>query len=102
MSTDARISKRCHMPCNCLNAWRVVHFLMTGLGNLHVLGDGLILELLQLLEARDLAALARTSKALYCFCDAEDIWKGLVLVVSVTVLHISKCMLLKSDMLVIL
>ncbi|KAL6756934.1 JmjC protein [Haematococcus lacustris] len=55
---------------NCRNA---------GLGALQVLSDALILELLGLLDAVSLCQLSQCSRALYCFCDAEDLWKALVL-----------------------
>ncbi|KAJ9523551.1 hypothetical protein QJQ45_007246 [Haematococcus lacustris] len=50
-----------------------------GLGALQVLSDALILELLGLLDAVSLCQLSQCSRALYCFCDAEDLWKALVL-----------------------
>ncbi|KXZ56047.1 hypothetical protein GPECTOR_2g1599 [Gonium pectorale] len=52
-----------------------------GLGDLSVLSDALMLELLGsgVLRAADLARLALASKALYCFANLEETWKGLVI-----------------------
>lgn len=43
------------------------------------LKDELLLQVLQLLEARDLGRLAGASKALYCFANHEELWRALVL-----------------------
>jgi hypothetical protein len=48
------------------------------------LSDDVILGLLELLPAADLARLGLASKALYCFAHTNDIWKALVLEVGVT------------------
>lgn len=53
--------------------------LCAGLGNLHVLGDDLVLQVIGQLDARDLANASLASKALYCFAGFEDCWKALVL-----------------------
>jgi hypothetical protein len=50
-----------------------------GLGNLAVLNDELMLELIGHLSGKDLGCLAVASKSLYCFATAEDTWKALVL-----------------------
>lgn len=54
-------------------------YLCAGLGNLHVLGDDLVLQVIGQLDARDLANASLASKALYCFAGFEDCWKALVL-----------------------
>ncbi|KAF5834671.1 hypothetical protein DUNSADRAFT_8553 [Dunaliella salina] len=51
----------------------------SGLGNLHCLSDALILEVCGHLDARTLASLSQASKACYCFCATEDLWKAHVL-----------------------
>lgn len=43
------------------------------------LSDLLVLELLGHLGARDLCRLAQVSRALYVFCNTDDLWKALVL-----------------------
>lgn len=72
----------------CLRPTCCHHFLLTrrclcacvaGLGNLSKLSDDLLLNILHLLPAEALGALALCSKALYCFCSHEDLWKALVL-----------------------
>ncbi|GLC43738.1 hypothetical protein PLESTB_000903100 [Pleodorina starrii] len=52
-----------------------------GLGDLSMLSDALLLEVLGcgVLRARDLGRLALASKALYCFTNLEDLWKGMVI-----------------------
>lgn len=50
-----------------------------GLGDLHCLSDALMLEVCGHLDARTLATLSQTSKACYCFCATEDLWKAHVL-----------------------
>ncbi|GIL47319.1 hypothetical protein Vafri_4170, partial [Volvox africanus] len=52
-----------------------------GLGDLSVLSDALILELFGcgVLRAVDVGRLALASKALYCFANLEEIWKGMVI-----------------------
>lgn len=47
-----------------------------GLGRLACLGDELILEILGSLPPSDLSRSAAVSKALYCFCYHEDLWRG--------------------------
>ena len=61
-----------------------------GLGLLSHLCDEVVLDLLSALPAASLASIACCSKALYCFCGHEELWKALVLNVSmVTVAHSS-------------
>lgn len=50
-----------------------------GLGSISKISDEAILNILGYLSARDLAILQATSKALYCFCNQEELWKALVL-----------------------
>jgi hypothetical protein len=50
-----------------------------GLGTLACLDDALLLGVLGLLRAPDLARLAATSRALYCFAYHEPLWKALAL-----------------------
>jgi hypothetical protein len=52
---------------------------VTGLGVLSGLSDDVILGLLELLPAADLARLGLASKAMYCFVHTTDLWKALVL-----------------------
>lgn len=61
----------------------------TGLGVLSALSDELMLAVLELLPAPDLARLGLASKALYCFAHTADLWKGLVL-------QVCRCFLLKE------
>ncbi|KAJ0266256.1 F-box protein [Hirschfeldia incana] len=51
----------------------------TGLGNLHVLTDELVLEILALLGAAHLGVLATVTKSLYVFANHEPLWRNLVL-----------------------
>lgn len=46
-----------------------------------MINDALLLELLGcgVLRAVDLGRLALTSKALYCFTNLEELWKGMVI-----------------------
>ena len=51
-----------------------------GLGNLSVLSDALMLELFSWFSVKDVATLARVSKAMYAFCaDDVGLWKAFVL-----------------------
>jgi len=50
-----------------------------GLGPFRVLADELLLELLARMDARTLAILGQTSKAMYAFTRHEDLWRQLVL-----------------------
>lgn len=50
-----------------------------GLGKLSSLSDEAILNLLYLLSAVDLARLSTCSKALYAFCNYDELWKSLTL-----------------------
>ena len=50
-----------------------------GLGNLSGISDEAVLNICQLLTARDLAVLQTVSKAFYCFANHDDLWKALVL-----------------------
>jgi len=56
----------------------VLHW-FPGLGNLHGLSDALLLEICGHLDARTLSLLSCASKACYCFCATEDLWKAHVL-----------------------
>jgi hypothetical protein len=51
----------------------------SGLGRLAQLSDEAVLCILNHLAARDLAALAAASRALYCFANHEELWKALAL-----------------------
>lgn len=51
----------------------------TGLGNLQILTDELVLDILGLLDATHLANLSAVSKSLYIFCTHEPLWRNLVL-----------------------
>lgn len=51
----------------------------TGLGNLQLLSDELILEILGLLEGNHLGVLSTVSKSFYVFCNHEPLWRNLVL-----------------------
>lgn len=47
-----------------------------GLGHFQVLGDALMLEVLGYMGPKELARLQVASKAMYCFCNMEDLWKA--------------------------
>ncbi|XP_061372157.1 arginine-specific demethylase JMJ22 [Gastrolobium bilobum] len=51
----------------------------TGLGNLHILTDELVLEILGFLDGTSLGVLATASKSFYVFTNHEPLWKNLVL-----------------------
>eukprot|EP01119_Soliformovum_irregulare_P014151 TRINITY_DN3851_c0_g1_i1.p1 TRINITY_DN3851_c0_g1~~TRINITY_DN3851_c0_g1_i1.p1 ORF type:complete len:345 (+),score=81.72 TRINITY_DN3851_c0_g1_i1:205-1239(+) len=52
----------------------------TGLGNFAWLLDEMILDILSLVEDfRDIVRLSMVSRAMYCFCFLDDIWKELTL-----------------------
>lgn len=51
----------------------------TGLGNLQVLTDELVLDILALLGATHLGVLATVTKSLYVFANHEPLWRNLVL-----------------------
>ncbi|KAE8715284.1 F-box protein [Hibiscus syriacus] len=51
----------------------------TGLGNLQILSDELVLEILGLLEGTHLGVLATVSKSFYVFTSHEPLWRNLVL-----------------------
>lgn len=51
----------------------------TGLGNLQILSDELLLDILGLLEGTQLGALATVSKSFYVFTSHEPLWRNLVL-----------------------
>ena len=57
--------------------------LCTGLGAMQVLSDELLLGILAHVDAQALARLALASRSLYCFCNHEDVWRALVLQVSI-------------------
>ncbi|KAK8965955.1 F-box protein [Platanthera guangdongensis] len=50
-----------------------------GLGNLRILSDELLLDVLGLLGGRDLGILSSVSKSLYVFSTHEPLWRNLVL-----------------------
>ncbi len=50
-----------------------------GLGDMAVLSDELLLDILATLPARALAAAGSASRALYCFCAHDDLWRTLAL-----------------------
>ncbi|KAG9160403.1 hypothetical protein Leryth_008817 [Lithospermum erythrorhizon] len=51
----------------------------SGLGNMQILSDELVLEILGLLEGTLLGVLSSVSKSLYVFCNHEPLWRNLVL-----------------------
>ncbi|XP_052174512.1 arginine-specific demethylase JMJ22 [Diospyros lotus] len=51
----------------------------TGLGNLQILTDELVLEILGLLSGTHLGVLSTVSKSFYVFCNHEPLWRNLVL-----------------------
>lgn len=51
----------------------------TGLGNLQVLTDELVLDILALLDATHLGVFATVTKSLYVFANHEPLWRNLVL-----------------------
>lgn len=51
----------------------------TGLGNLQLLSDEFVLEILGLLEGNHLGVLSTVSKSFYVFCNHEPLWRNLVL-----------------------
>jgi hypothetical protein len=50
-----------------------------GLGDLRALSDEHLLEVLGHLPAEGLVRLSAASRALYCFCNHEDLWKAMTL-----------------------
>lgn len=50
-----------------------------GLGNLSVLTDNILIDILGLLDAVSLARCATISRAMYVFCNYDELWKSLVL-----------------------
>ncbi|GMH29017.1 hypothetical protein Nepgr_030860 [Nepenthes gracilis] len=50
-----------------------------GLGNLHVLTDELVIEILGFLDGSHLGVLATVSKSFYIFCSHEPLWRTLAL-----------------------
>lgn len=50
-----------------------------GLGNLQILSDELVLDILGFLEGTELGILATVSKSFYVFCNHEPLWRNLVL-----------------------
>ena len=53
--------------------------LRAGLGGLASLSDDLLLGVLGQLQPQSLLQCAAASKALYCFCYHEEIWRALTL-----------------------
>ncbi|XP_042012709.1 F-box protein At5g06550-like isoform X2 [Salvia splendens] len=51
----------------------------TGLGNLQILTDELLLEILAFLSGTQLGVLSTVSKSFYVFCNQEPLWRNLVL-----------------------
>ena len=58
------------------------HYQIAGLGALAKLSDELLLAVLGHLPAQSLLQAAAASKALYCFCSHEDLWRALALQVT--------------------
>ena len=52
------------------------------MGSLRDLDDQLLLQILQLVDARTLALCSGASRALYCFCMHDELWRALTLQVS--------------------
>ncbi|XP_042492386.1 F-box protein At5g06550 [Macadamia integrifolia] len=52
---------------------------ITGLGNLRILTDELVLDILGFLGGSHLGVLATVSKSFYVFCNHEPLWRNLVL-----------------------
>ena len=50
-----------------------------GLGSLAALSDELLLNVFSLLAAPDLCRTKAASKALFCFCSHDDLWRSLTL-----------------------
>ncbi len=50
-----------------------------GLGDLAALSDELLLGVLACVDARGLVLCGRASRALYCFCSHEELWRALTL-----------------------
>ncbi|RIA98447.1 hypothetical protein C1645_685850 [Glomus cerebriforme] len=51
----------------------------SSLGTLTILTDDLILEILGILDAKDLLSLGLTSRVLYCFSTFDDLWRQLTI-----------------------
>ncbi|CAI2188621.1 6410_t:CDS:2 [Funneliformis geosporum] len=51
----------------------------SSLGNIAILTDDLILEILGVLDAKDLLSLGLTSRVFYCFSTFDDLWKQLTI-----------------------
>ncbi|EPS74354.1 hypothetical protein M569_00396, partial [Genlisea aurea] len=51
----------------------------SGLGNLQILSDELVLDILGLLDGKHLGILSAVSKSFYVFCTHEPLWRNLVL-----------------------
>ena len=58
-----------------------------------MLSDELLLGVLGLLPAQSLAMASIASKSLYCFCNYEDLWRVLVLEVTIAACHPCTCAL---------
>ena len=63
-----------------------------GLGALRDLDDALLLQILSLLDAQALTLCSAASRALYCFCMHDELWRALTLQVSFSV----ACLLLPA------
>src|SRR5262249_5972942 len=50
----------------------------TGLGKLHILSDELILDIIGLLDGKQLGVLSTVSKSFYVFCNHDPLWRNLV------------------------
>ena len=57
----------------------------TGLGSLRDLDDQLLLQILQLVDARTLTLCSAASRALYCFCMHDELWRALTLQASLPI-----------------
>lgn len=60
--------------------------MVTGLGAFKDLEDDLILQIMHLVDARTLTQCSAVSKAFYCFCTHEEVWRALTLQASTAVL----------------
>lgn len=69
------LSEALNFHCRSLTIPMVV----IGLGNLRDLDDHLLLQILQLIDARTLTLCSAASRALYCFCTHEELWRALTL-----------------------
>jgi hypothetical protein len=79
---DVFVGACCHLWNTNLDlneAKVLIYFSDLGMGQLRSLNDELILRLLGLLNGVDLANLAATCKAMYCYANHEELWRAFVL-----------------------